>query len=50
MKKKSSLGKILIILALLLYTVFLFFPIVTVLITAYFSADESAAQAPKVEF
>lgn len=42
MKKKFSLGKILIILALLLYTVFLFFPIVTVLITSFTSTEELA--------
>ena len=43
MKKKFSLGKILIILALLLYTVFLFFPIVTVLITSFTSTEELAS-------
>ena len=42
MKKKFSLGKILVILALLLYTVFLFFPIVTVLITSFTSTEELA--------
>ena len=42
MKKKFSLGKILIILALLLYTVFLFFPIITVLITSFTSTEELA--------
>ena len=42
MKKKFSLGKILVILALLLYTVFLFFPIITVLITSFTSTEELA--------
>ena len=42
MKKKFSLGKILVILALLLYTVFLFFPIVTVLITSFTPTEELA--------
>ena len=43
MKKKFSLGKILVILALLLYTVFLFFPIVTVIITSFTSTEELAS-------
>ena len=43
MKKKFSLGKILVILALLLYTVFLFFPIITVLITSFTSTEELAS-------
>ena len=43
MKKKFSLGKILVILALLLYTVFLFFPIITVLITSFTSSEELAS-------
>ena len=42
MKKKFSLGKILVILALLLYAVFLFFPIITVLITSFTSTEELA--------
>ena len=42
MKKKFSLGKILIILALILYTAFLFFPIVTVLITSFTPSEELA--------
>ena len=42
MKKKFPLGKILVILALILYTVFLFFPIVIVLITSFTSAEELA--------
>lgn len=42
MKKKFPLGKILIILALILYTVFLFFPIVIVLITSFTSTEELA--------
>ena len=43
MKKKFSLGKILVILALLLYAVFLFFPIITVLITSFTSSEEWAS-------
>ena len=43
MKKKFSLGKILVILALLLYAVFLFFPIITVLITSFTSSEELAS-------
>ena len=43
MKKKFSLGKILVILALLLYAVFLFFPIITVLITSFTSTEELAS-------
>ncbi len=43
MKKKFSIGKILVILALVLYTVFLFFPIVTVLITSFTSTEELAS-------
>ena len=42
MKKKFSLGKFLVILALSLYTVFLFFPIVTVLITSFTPSEELA--------
>ena len=42
MKKKFPLGKILVILALILYTVFLFFPIVIVLITSFTSSEELA--------
>lgn len=42
MKKKFSLGKILVILALLLYAAFLFFPIITVLITSFTSTEELA--------
>ena len=43
MKKKFSLGKILVILALLLYAAFLFFPIITVLITSFTSSEELAS-------
>ena len=43
MKKKFSLGKILVILALLLYAAFLFFPIITVLITSFTSTEELAS-------
>ena len=42
MKKKLSLGKILIITVLVLYTVFLFFPIMTVLLTSFVPTDELA--------
>ena len=42
MKKKFPLGKILIILALILYTVFLFFPIVIILITSFTPSEELA--------
>ena len=43
MKKKFSLGKILIILALSLYSLFLFFPIITVLITSFTPSEELAS-------
>ena len=43
MKKKFSLGKILVILILTLYAVFLFFPIVTVLITSFTPTEELAS-------
>ena len=43
MKKKFSLGKILVILALLLYSVFLVFPIITVLITSFTPTEELAS-------
>ena len=42
MKKKFSLGKILVILALSIYALFLFFPIVTVLITSFTPTEELA--------
>ena len=42
MKKKLSVGKILIITVLVLYTVFLFFPIMTVLLTSFVPTDELA--------
>ena len=42
MKKKFSIGKILVILGLILYSVFLFFPIVTVLITSFTPTEELA--------
>lgn len=41
-RKKLTLGKVLIYLVLLTYTVFLFFPIVTVLITSFIPSDELA--------
>ena len=43
MKKKFSLGKILIFLLLLLYALFLFFPIITVLITSFTPTEELAS-------
>ena len=43
MKKKFSLGKILVILFLSIYTVFLFFPIITVLITSFTPTEELAS-------
>ena len=42
MKKKFSLGKLLVILALLVYSVFLLFPIFTVLITSFTPSEELA--------
>ena len=42
MKKKFSIGKILVILFLSIYTVFLFFPIITVLITSFTPTEELA--------
>ena len=47
MKKKFSLGKILVILALSVYAVFLFFPIITILITSFTPTEELAGS---VEF
>ena len=41
-KKKLSLGEILIIAVLILYAVFLFFPIITVLITSFIPSEELA--------
>ena len=42
MNKKISIGKILVYLALIVYTVFLFFPIITVLITSFVPTEELA--------
>ncbi len=42
MKKKLSIGQILIYIVLILYTVFLFFPIITVLITSFIPTEELA--------
>ena len=42
MKKKFSLGKLLIFAVLLLYTVFLFFPIATILLTSFVPSNELA--------
>ena len=41
-KKKLTFGRILMYAALLLYTVFLFFPIVTILLTSFVPSDELA--------
>ena len=41
-KKKISLGKILVYLVLIIYTAFLFFPILTVLITSFVPTEELA--------
>ena len=41
-KKKISLGKILIYLVMFLYTAFLFFPIITVLVTSFVPTEELA--------
>ena len=43
MKKKLSLGKILIMIALVAYTLFLFFPIATILITSLIPSEELAS-------
>ena len=42
MKKNISVGKILIIVALTLYTIFLFFPIITIFITSLIPSEELA--------
>ena len=42
MKKKLSLGKILIFAVLILYTAFLFFPIMTILLTSFVPTEELA--------
>lgn len=42
MKKKLSFGRIFLLAALLLYTVFLFFPIITVLLTSFVPTNELA--------
>ena len=42
MKKKLSFGRIFLLAALLLYTVFLFFPIITVLLTSFVPSNELA--------
>ena len=43
MKKKLSLGRILLFLVLIAYTLFLFFPIVTILITSLIPTEELAS-------
>ena len=42
MKKKFSFARLLIFVVLILYTVFLFFPIVTILLTSFVPSDELA--------
>lgn len=42
MKKKLTLGKVLVYVALITYTIFLFFPIMTVLITSFVPSSELA--------
>ena len=42
MNKKISIGRILIFAVLILYTIFLFFPIVTILITSFVPSEELA--------
>ena len=42
MKKKLSFGRILLLAALVLYTIFLFFPIITVLLTSFVPSNELA--------
>ena len=43
MKKKLSLGRILLVATLILYTIFLFFPIITILITSFVPSSELIA-------
>lgn len=43
MKKKFSIGRMLILAVLLVYTVFLFFPIITILITSFTPGEELIA-------
>ena len=43
MKKKLSLGKILIVIALVVYALFLFFPMATILITSLIPSEELAS-------
>lgn len=45
MNKKLSIGKILVYVVLLAYTVFLFFPIITVLLTSFVPTEELATSA-----
>ena len=42
MKKKFSLGRLLLLTVLIIYTVFLFFPILTILLTSFMPSDELA--------
>ena len=42
MKKKLTLGRVLIFAVLLLYTAFLFFPIITILLTSFIPSNELA--------
>lgn len=43
MKKKLTFGRVLIVAALVAYTVFLFFPLITVLITSFIPSEELAS-------
>ena len=42
MKKKFSIGKVLLMAALILYTAFLFFPIATIFLTSFVPSSELA--------
>ena len=42
MKKKGSVARVLIVAALILYTIFLFFPIITILLTSFVPSNELA--------
>ena len=42
MQKKFSIGKAILLAALIVYTAFLFFPIITVLLTSFVPSDELA--------
>lgn len=42
MKKKFSLGRVLLLIVLIVYTLFLFFPILTILLTSFMPSEELA--------